>query len=322
MWIDHVHFYVEDAKQWRDWFVHLMGFRAIASKNDGTTITEIVSSQEIVFWLSSPIKLTSPVAKYLRLHPPGVVDLAFLVENLEPILARATTHQVSVLGSPRRCQLITPFQFKHTLIEGNRVKPVGGRWFTHIDHLVLNVAQGELQMMVKWYETIFGFQSQQSFLVSTERSALSSQVMVHPKSGIQLPINEPVDANSQIQEFLDLNGGAGIQHIALFTPEITFAVSQLRDSGLKFLAIPDDYYQQLLAFNLSEEEYQQLKTQGILADIQSTSKLLQIFTEPIFSAPTFFFELIERREKAQGFGAANFQVLFEAIEREQIKRSI
>ncbi|MFM7717272.1 MAG: 4-hydroxyphenylpyruvate dioxygenase, partial [Microcystis sp.] len=35
---------------------------------------------------------------------------------------------------------------------------------------------------------------------------------------------------------------------------------------------------------------------------------------------TFFFELIERRHAARGFGEGNFQALFEAIEREQIQR--
>jgi 4-hydroxyphenylpyruvate dioxygenase len=56
--------------------------------------------------------------------------------------------------------------------------------------------------------------------------------------------------------------------------------------------------------------------------------LLQAFTQPIFDQPTFFFELIERRtywrnqcyQQAQGFGEGNFQALFEAIEREQLKR--
>jgi 4-hydroxyphenylpyruvate dioxygenase len=52
----------------------------------------------------------------------------------------------------------------------------------------------------------------------------------------------------------------------------------------------------------------------------SESILLQIFTQPIFTQPTFFFEFIERRHQAKGFGEGNFQALFEAIEREQVKR--
>ena len=45
--------------------------------------------------------------------------------------------------------------------------------------------------------------------------------------------------------------------------------------------------------------------------------LLQIFTENIFGP--VFFEIIQRKGN-QGFGEGNFQALFEAIERDQIKR--
>ena len=47
---------------------------------------------------------------------------------------------------------------------------------------------------------------------------------------------------------------------------------------------------------------------------------MQIFTQPIFDAPTFFFEIIERRSQAQGFGEGNFLALFEAIEQEALKQ--
>ena len=33
---------------------------------------------------------------------------------------------------------------------------------------------------------------------------------------------------------------------------------------------------------------------------------MQIFSKPIFEKPTFFFEFIERRDNAEGFGEGNF----------------
>jgi 4-hydroxyphenylpyruvate dioxygenase len=36
--------------------------------------------------------------------------------------------------------------------------------------------------------------------------------------------------------------------------------------------------------------------------------------------PTFFFEFIQRLGARQGFGVANFQALFVAMEREQARR--
>jgi 4-hydroxyphenylpyruvate dioxygenase len=144
---------------------------------------------------------------------------------------------------------------------------------------------------------------------------------------LQFPINEPTSASSQIQEFLDVNRGSGIQHIALQTPQIVNAIAQLRDLGLIFLHIPPSYYTELKlkypTLPLSPAKLDEIAAQEILVDWQDKSKqalLLQTFTQPIFKEPTFFFELIERRQEAQGFGEGNFRALFEAIEREQIKR--
>jgi 4-hydroxyphenylpyruvate dioxygenase len=201
------------------------------------------------------------------------------------------------------------------------------RLFTGIDHVVLNVAVGDLEQALSWYEAVLGFQRQQTYTIETDRSGLRSQVMVHPDSGVQFPINEPTSPNSQIQEFLEINQGAGIQHIALQTPKIVEAIAKLRTLGLSFLAIPSAYYSQLSTSSqqlpLSPAELTEIAQQEILVDWQndgSQALLLQTFTQPIFEQPTFFFELIERRQQAQGFGEGNFRALFEAIEREQLKR--
>ena len=199
--------------------------------------------------------------------------------------------------------------------------------FNGIDHVVLNVASGELEKALNWYEKVLGFQRKQAFTIQTERSGLHSQVMIHPDSGVQFPVNEPTSTNSQIQEFLDVNRGPGIQHIALQTPRIVQAIARLRHLGLSFLSIPPSYYSQLQlnqpTLPVSASELEEIAAQQILVDWQDESSkalLLQTFTQPIFEEPTFFFELIERRQQAQGFGEGNFRALFEAIEREQLKR--
>ena len=74
MEIDHVHFYVDNAIQWRDWFVHFLGFQAIATSSDNATCTAVVNSKSADFVLSSPLTPESPVAKFLQKHPPGVSD--------------------------------------------------------------------------------------------------------------------------------------------------------------------------------------------------------------------------------------------------------
>ncbi|HEY9645050.1 MAG TPA: VOC family protein, partial [Chroococcidiopsis sp.] len=201
-----------------------------------------------------------------------------------------------------------------------------------IDHAVLNVAAGDLSTAIAWYENAFGFRRQQGFTIQTAYSGLSSQVLVHPQGHAQLPINEPISPSSQIQEFLDCNRGPGIQHVALKTDNSLRAIADLRQRGLRFLPVPPTYYGQLRQradFWLSELQWQAIAAQQLLIDWQPHSQalLLQAFTQPIFAIPTFFFELIERRpcqltqNPAQGFGEGNFRALFEAVEREQRKRT-
>lgn len=214
--------------------------------------------------------------------------------------------------------------------------------FTTIDHAVLNVPIGEMEKAATWYADAFGFECKQTFSIQTPRSALRSMVMSHPHGTATVPINEPASANSQIQEFLDVNRGAGIQHIALATDDIMRTMARLRRNGLDFLKVPPSYYEQLPSrpgFGDGDSDsgshrnmdWGAIARQEVLVDWQADrpeARLLQAFTQPIFGEPTFFFEVIQRQRyragtlyrQAEGFGEGNFQALFEAMEREQVKR--
>lgn len=206
--------------------------------------------------------------------------------------------------------------------------------FTGIDHVVLNVEQGKLSEAIAQYEQRFGFERGQEFRIQTRRSALASQVLSHPDGSAQLPMNEPASPTSQIQEFLTANRGAGVQHLALQTPDILSTIAHLRHLGMTFLRVPPTYYQQLRYRRhppLPEAFFQAIAAQEVLVDWQIENPkalLLQAFSHPIFDQPTFFFELIERQfylddhqlRQVKGFGEGNFQALFEAVEQEQIKR--
>ena len=357
MKIDYVHFYVDNTQKWRDWFSTKMNFSTIAGGHNHHNCIEVIANGNVVFVLSSPLTPASAVAKYLQLHPCGVADIAFTTNNLTKVVQQAVNQGAKLLIAPQQqtfsrgsikwCQIASKSGLCHTLLQREGITPIfpelgvgqvpnascAGDNFTGIDHVVLNVAVGKLAETVAWYEKALGFQPQQSFKIKTANSGLYSQVMVHPESGVKLPINEPASPNSQIQEFLDVNRGAGIQHIALQTPHILNTTAQLREAGLTFLPVLESYYTQLAKrlppFSLKEEELAVLKEQQILIDCQQKTNsqtsqfsplLLQIFTQPVFDEPTFFFELIERRDHAEGFGEGNFRALFEAMEQEQFKR--
>jgi len=97
-------------------------------------------------------------------------------------------------------------------------------------------------------------------------------------------------------------------------------VTALTEQGVEFLAIPEEYYDEVPErIGEIEEDLADLRRLGILVDRDDEGYLLQIFTKPVGDRPTIFFEIIERHG-SRGFGEGNFKALFEAIEREQDRR--
>jgi 4-hydroxyphenylpyruvate dioxygenase len=200
-----------------------------------------------------------------------------------------------------------------------------GAGLLRIDHVVGNVEKGAMDRWVKFFADTMGFSLLIHFddeAISTGYSALMSKVMQNGTGTIKLPINEPAEGKrrSQIEEYLEYNQGAGVQHIACATENIIETVTRLRASGIEFLRVPKTYYKDLASrVGRIDESIEQLAELGILVDRDQEGYLLQIFTQPVQDRPTLFFEVIERHG-SRGFGEGNFKSLFEAIEREQALR--
>jgi 4-hydroxyphenylpyruvate dioxygenase len=356
MKFNHLHFYVDRVTLWHERLVRTWGATSIFLEAQTANPMALVCLGQIPLLLSQPEATGGPVATYLDCHPPGIGDLAFCVNHLEAVVQRVLSNGGS-LTQPvqqdryqrvRWCQIQGWGALRHTLVEplepgiwipplmtpGLSLPGVGQTSIEHIDHAVLNVATGQLAAAVNWYEQQLGFKPQQQFAINTPYSGLNSQVLVHPEGPAQLPINEPTTPNSQVQEFLDWNQGAGIQHIALHSRNIFQTVQQWRDAGVAFLEVPASYYNHLAQrpdYDAEGEDLAAIARLQLLVDWAPhlpQAQLLQTFTQPLFDQPTLFFEVIQRRTAtvngqrlmAEGFGERNFLALFEAIEREQTKR--
>ena len=205
----------------------------------------------------------------------------------------------------------------------NRENPTG---LFYVDHCVGNVQLGQMDVWVKWYEDVLGFNLFKHFDdkdISTEYSALMSKVMDSGRELIKIPINEPAEGKrkSQIEEYLDWhNNTAGIQHLALLTKDELGTVGELRRRGVDFLEIPESYYD-IVWDRVGEirENTGQVKDLRVLVDRDDKGYLLQIFTKPLQDRPTLFFEIICRRG-SESFGKGNFKALFESLELEQERR--
>jgi 4-hydroxyphenylpyruvate dioxygenase len=158
-----------------------------------------------------------------------------------------------------------------------------------IDHCVGNQDWNEMDDVCTYYEKALGFHrfwSVDDKDICTDFSALKSVVMASPDEKIKMPINEPAKGKkqSQIEEYVDFYGGAGVQHIALSTTDIITAIRNLRARGVEFIKVPETYYtdmsKRLKAAGLSlNEDFDVLQSLDILIDFDERGYLLQLFTK-------------------------------------------
>ena len=283
MEIDRIHFYVVDATRTRDLLIKQMGLRYLGGKINEDTIEYLVGNSHLLFSISAPLNSTSPVAEYLQLHPSGVKNISFRVPDLDEIRRKVTRLGIEILAvssAPDKLPWLTVRgwgSIDHTIIQSSS-ELIDSTIFlddtiTGIDHLVLNVAVGELEPAMLWYRDLLDFQVQQTFEIHTQKSGLTSKALVSSCGKIMFNINQPSSSNSQIQQFLDTNRGAGIQHIALQTDDIFQSIEQMQQQDVAFLSIDPNYYTHLQIKasaeqqrSISANEWQKLEQLQILID--------------------------------------------------------
>src|SRR5450631_55957 len=168
-------------------------------------------------------------------------------------------------------------------IDGRDQHPAGAG-LHEVDHLTHNVYAGRMDVWAQFYEKLFNFREIRYFDIQGKKTGLTSRALTSPCGKIRIPINEPSDKGSQIQEYLDAYHGEGIQHIACGCKDIYATVKHLAGNGLAFMPPPPDAYYKKIAARLPGhgEPLEALRASGLLIDGEAvegdTPKLLlQIF---------------------------------------------
>jgi 4-hydroxyphenylpyruvate dioxygenase len=347
---DYVEFLVGNARQSAHFYQTAMGFQPLAYAGLSTGVRDresyVLQQDKIRIVLTTPLVPGTDIGELIDRHGDTVRTVALWVDDAAAAHRTATERGAESYFEPReesdehgktvRSAVKSYGDVVHVFVERSayhgvflpgfvaweptyRPEPVGLKF---IDHMVANVAEGQMNRWVQWYADVLGFRQLVSFDdkdISTKYTALMSKVMSNGNGRIKFPINEPAPGlkKSQIEEYLEFHGGPGIQHIAVATDDVVATVRKLKARGVEFLQVPTTYYDTLLdRVGTIDEDIEPLRELGILVDRDDEGYLLQIFTRPIGSRPTVFYEIIQRKG-ATSFGKGNFKALFEAIEREQ-----
>jgi 4-hydroxyphenylpyruvate dioxygenase len=286
--LDHLTFAVEYLHRSREFYLERLGFKELAHTTAETHKQRgfeaaVFGAGDIRIQVCTPLNSHSPVARYLKQHPAGVVEVAFRVTDLEQTVRVLEARGATFLDDPvtvregsgvyREAAIATPLgDVNYVFVQRDgftgwapgytsppgvnplATVPSSYNW-GHLDHVTSNVRT--LRPMALFYQEVLGFEPYWKVEFHTSDiapagylgSGLRSVVMHDPESGIKFATNEPARPNyagSQVQKFIDANHGPGVQHAAFTVDEIIPVVRSLREHEIEFLDTPGAYYDALL----------------------------------------------------------------------------
>ena len=346
--VDHVEFYVGDARQSAFLLGSAFGFRELGHGGPETGLAGqrslLLAQGRARVLLTSPLVPNHRAAEYVARHGDGVACVAFGTGDTDAAFAEAVAAGARPIEEPHtfvdadgeesvRIAAVAGFgDVVHRFVERRGgdsfwpgafdesagVRAGGPELVTEIDHAAVLLPAGDLGPTVEYYQRVFGFEMIFEEYVEVGEQGMFSQVVQSPSGGVTFTLIEPDLTRSpgQINDFLAWHGGAGVQHVALSTHDIASAVETLAERGVGFGFTPGTYYDALPErLGPIDLPVDRLRPLGILVDRDHWGQMYQIFAKSMHVRRTYFWELIERHG-ARTFGTSNIPALYAAKERE------
>ncbi len=266
----------------------------------------------------------SAAAEHFHLHGPSVCAMAFRVDDAARASARAAAllspawHERTGAGEREIPAVRAP---DGTLIFLIEQKPNGHTIYDDdfalepasspaglqaIDHVAQALPAGRMDNFVLFYKAVFGFVPEQLWELADPFGLIRSRAMVSVDRSIRLPLNISEGRETETGRFISAYAGAGVHHIALASSDLFQEVREARSRGAPMLAIPPNYYDDLLSrLDIDEELLGRLKQLNLLYDRDESGDYFQAYTTAF--RDRFFIEIVQRRGYQQ-FGAANAAV--------------
>jgi len=177
---------------------------------------------------------------------------------------------------------------------------------TTVDHISQSMPYEEMLSWVLFYTSLLDVEKVPVQEVADPGGLVRSQVIEAAGGSVRFVLNASQSPRTQSSRFLSELFGSGVQHIAFATDDLPATVARLERNGVRLLAIPANYYDDLEAkTDLPAGQIEAMRAHNILYDREGGAEYFQVYTETFDQR--FFFEIVQRRGY-RGYGASNAPV--------------
>jgi 4-hydroxyphenylpyruvate dioxygenase len=237
--LDHIRFYVGNAKQAAYYYSAAFGMTCVAYRGPEQGYRDhaeyVLTSGSARFIVTGGVHADSAATQHYARHGDGIVDIALSVPDVDRAYAHAVARGAIGLAEPHdetdehgriRVAAIAAYgETRHTLVDRSRYsgpfapgfvarQPIVNRqpavdaglqpkrFFQAVDHVVGNVELGKMDEWVGFYQRVMGFTNMAEFVgddIATDYSALMSKVVADGTRKVKFPLNEPAVSKRKSQ---------------------------------------------------------------------------------------------------------------------------
>ena len=171
-----------------------------------------------------------------------------------------------------------------------------------IDHINLAQPWRSFDEAVLFYRSVLNLNVMPGTEVPSPMGLVRSQVLRTADSSVRLALNiVPQGLEAALEKHHEYPA-----HIAVHTDDIMTLARRGIAAGMEFLQIPANYYEDLAArFDLEQQFLEELRELNLLYDVDEHGQFLHFYTQRVGN---MFFEVLERRNSYDGYGAPNAPV--------------
>lgn len=177
-------------------------------------------------------------------------------------------------------------------------------YLVRVDHIAETMSYDEMLSWSLFYTTLFEMERAPMFDVIDPDGLVRSQAASTRDKSLRITLNGAEGRRTLAASFLSEHVGGSVQHLAFLTDDIFASAKVMKANGFCPLEMPSNYYNDLRArFALSDERLDELKQHYILYDEDENGAFYQYYSQPFENG--FFFEIVQRANAYDGYGAAN-----------------
>ena len=183
--------------------------------------------------------------------------------------------------------------------------PGGAGPLRSIDHVAFGLPLGELDTWVLFCRAVLGMEPGESLELADPFGLIRSAGVSTPDGSVRFVLNVSLSQKTRTARQVSATGGtATVHHIGVGVDDAIAAARSLRESGVDLVPISQNYYDDLVArLDLDAGRIDGMRRTSVLYDRSGDGEYLHGYT-PSF-ADRFFFEIVQRIDRYDAYGALN-----------------